>query len=838
MRVTAHLQHPNIVPLYDSGVLEGVPFYVMPFIDGESLRARIDREKQLSLPEALRITREAAGALAYAHANGVVHRDIKPENILLSDGHALIADFGIAHAMKEAVGDRLTASGLAIGTPAYMSPEQAAGGDDVDGRSDIYSLGCVAFEMLAGIPPFVGPTPQAVIARRLAADAPPVQELRATVPSAVSDAIARALERVPADRWATGEEFGRALDESALVYGRRKPTERWFEQKPVRWGIAALCIIAVGAVAASRALPTASRRVALAKQAITGLRFEEARHELNLAVKRDPTNAEANLWLAQVGAVLEPDSAPEWRHAARVANGSDAHLDSLGSLRARALLALADGRIGDACNALHHVTAAAPADFAAVLTLADCVAADDVVVRNASSPSGWLYRNSMQEAVQLYLQLLREYPTEAPARPMVYRRLADHLFTTPTEYRSGRAIDDPSILFGAFAGLQGDTLVFVPYPLSQLQVGGSGAEASVTVAGLVRERAILRAVALQWARDFPGDPAAHTHLAEALESSGEVSTTVPTGLSALAEVDSARRLFGRRVLTADLLHARLLLKDGQFAGARAAAESLLTTWSSSVPTPADSLLGVATVIGRLAQALDLGRTMTPLYTIALANGLRYQVPPPLARAASDFSTYTTLGAPVDSILALRHRVDNLVQSYTTITERDIVRDALLGRASSMAAPTVGSAVVDDIHSRGNYLIDLEQRLGRGDRSGILADIRRLSHLRRGLWAGATSIDATYIESWVRASAGDTAGALRQLDETLDALASGSNEILADPVYAGTLPRLMELRVDLSPIIDTRRAHWASAVCDLWSDADGSLQVRRQQMCRIARRQST
>src|SRR5579883_2316457 len=172
MRFTARLQHPHIVPLYDSGIVEDVPYYVMPFVDGESLRARLERERQLPVADAVRIATDVAGALAYAHAHGIVHRDIKPENILLAGDQALVADFGIARAVVEAASDRLTSTGLAVGTPAYMSPEQATGDRAVDARSDIYSLGSVLFEMLAGVPPFVGPTPQAVIARRLAAAAP------------------------------------------------------------------------------------------------------------------------------------------------------------------------------------------------------------------------------------------------------------------------------------------------------------------------------------------------------------------------------------------------------------------------------------------------------------------------------------------------------------------------------------------------------------------------------------------------------------------------------------------------------------------------------------------
>jgi Tol biopolymer transport system component len=226
--IAAGLTHPHILPLLDSGALEGTLFYVMPFVEGESLRGRLTREHQLPLDDALQITREVADALAYAHAHDVAHRDIKPENILLSSGHALVADFGIARAITAAGSARLTATGLALGTPAYMSPEQAAGTTDLDGRSDLYSLGCVLYEMLAGEPPFTGPTPQAVLAKRLSTPAPRVSILRDTVPAAVEQALEKALARTPADRFATLEKFGAALAQTEAMHapsGGRTPID-------------------------------------------------------------------------------------------------------------------------------------------------------------------------------------------------------------------------------------------------------------------------------------------------------------------------------------------------------------------------------------------------------------------------------------------------------------------------------------------------------------------------------------------------------------------------------------------------------------------------------------
>ncbi|HET7603658.1 MAG TPA: protein kinase [Gemmatimonadales bacterium] len=206
IRVAATLQHPNILGLYDSGEEDGLLYYVMPFIAGESLRDRLDKDQQLPLHDALQITREAAEALHFAHKHGVVHRDIKPENILLMGGHALVADFGIARAVDEA-GEKLTQTGMAIGTPHYMSPEQSMGSAHVDARSDIYSLGCVLYELLIGQPPFSGPNAMAIIARHSMETVPSLQVVRPSVPDEVEDAVMRALEKTPADRFQTMQEF-------------------------------------------------------------------------------------------------------------------------------------------------------------------------------------------------------------------------------------------------------------------------------------------------------------------------------------------------------------------------------------------------------------------------------------------------------------------------------------------------------------------------------------------------------------------------------------------------------------------------------------------------------
>jgi serine/threonine-protein kinase len=213
--IAAALNHPHIVALYDSGQAGGTFFYTMPYVEGESLRARLLRERQLPVDDAVAIIQQVADALSYAHGRDVIHRDIKPENILLAGGRALVVDFGIGRAITAAQGERLTETGMAVGTPGYMSPEQATAEQDLDGRSDLYSLGCVAYEMLAGHPPFFGTTGREVIARHILDAVPPLRAARPLVPAAVEQAVSRALAKVPADRFATAAQFAQALSAPA-----------------------------------------------------------------------------------------------------------------------------------------------------------------------------------------------------------------------------------------------------------------------------------------------------------------------------------------------------------------------------------------------------------------------------------------------------------------------------------------------------------------------------------------------------------------------------------------------------------------------------------------------
>jgi tRNA A-37 threonylcarbamoyl transferase component Bud32 len=296
IETTANLRHPHILPLYDSGAVAEFLFYVMPLVEGESLRDRITRERQLPIDDALGIAREVADALGYAHSRGIIHRDIKPENILLEGGHAVVADFGIARAVSAAGAEQLTRTGMSIGTPSYMSPEQAAGEQNLDGRSDLYALGCVLYEMLGGQPPFTGPTVESLVHQHLMVAPPPITNLRPTVPVSVAGALARTLAKNPADRFNPAAQFVQALSPDAVAtlsqHVAAPPASHRSRRVPIGIGAVAVAGIAVAAYLITRA---EGSQVLLEPKRVVVATFENKSGDPAL----DPLGAMAADWIAR-----------------------------------------------------------------------------------------------------------------------------------------------------------------------------------------------------------------------------------------------------------------------------------------------------------------------------------------------------------------------------------------------------------------------------------------------------------------------------------------------------------------------------------------------------------
>jgi tRNA A-37 threonylcarbamoyl transferase component Bud32/tetratricopeptide (TPR) repeat protein len=975
----ARLQHPHILPLYDSGESDGALFYVMPYISGESLRGRIAREKRLPVSEAIRLACEVADALAYAHAHDIIHRDIKPENILLSEGHALVGDFGIARAVSRAGGRRLTDAGFAIGTLSYMSPEQGAG-DPVDGRSDLYSLGCVVYEMLAGVVPFSGPSAVAILAQRFGDPATRLRKRRAEVPPGVDAAVLKALEPVPANRFASMADFskalGRAEEESAarvsttlvipprwkwiaaiaalaalaalffafrpapldpglyvvlpfvhragaapqlldgdncqqLLYeafgrwngvtlvddmrahdararvssaplslanalrtarslhaGRMAWGEVWASQQninvrgllydvsteqPIKQftvtlrgdlgdaerkfdeladtlllpvatsGRATLPASAEG-VRGTRSIPALTAYFQ-AHEALAAWQLDSALSLFRSALELDPDYPHANYWLAQVMAWRGEADAGEWLPSAQRAVSRSSRLSPHDSALAGALLSLAQGRYPDACARYERLRASKDSlDFAVWYGLGDCRARDTVVVRSSASPSGWRFRGGYASAINAYARALELVPSAHRVFAGVgFERLSGLLFTQSRQLRRG-ANDGSSMIWAAYPSLANDTLAFVPYPYSDIATG-KVLEASTTAAAVAKNRALLERLAIGWTLELPRSATAFETLARALELQGRIGGMEAQDSSALAALHRARSLatdsVDRRRL--GVMATRLLLVSGNFAEARILADSMLAS-TVTTPADADALKALAALTGRVQRTIEMLRVEAPtVWFISMDNRL---VQPPLAVAqdARALLGYASFGAPLDSLIANKERVDRSVDSYVQDGSRAVIREAVLNVPLTLAYPVAPALALHRAGGGGDYLLDIQRAANRHDTASVHRLLGAVAKMRALGRPGDLSIYLTYQEAWLRLQVGDTAGAVRQLDGTLTALPT-LNPYLLDYVQdAAFLVRAMALRSDIAAAAGDKRTagRWGSAVAVLWAGADAPL----------------
>ena len=832
----SELDHPQIPKVLGSGVIDGLPYYVMTYINGESLKKRIMREAQLPVADALKIMCDVIEPTAYAHKRGIVHRDLKPDNILIADNGVFVLDFGIARAIIESGGDKLTSTGIGVGTPSYMSPEQALGDRTLDVRSDIYSLGCVMYEMLAGIPPFVGPTAQVIISRRFAAPPPPLREVRDNIPDSLEEAVAKALAKSPADRWATVTDFGKALEACRGDTRRRfaTPTIEFRRQSIARLALATIAIVVVAAgFLAWRKWPRET--VEKGDAAIQAWDFPAAEKQFRGVVDSNPDNATAKLWLAQV-MMLEGKPATTWRAYVSAARDKRTDLSQGDALRADALAAhAADGQSRD-CKGFLQVTADAArrssADFTGSLAYADCLSADSIVVPDKLSESAYRFRGSYRVADSIYGRLLESHSDKPAAYALLIPRLSNVLSIDKATYRRGSTLGRAPEGFLALPTLIDDTVTYVPYPF------GGGAwrirNAPATEAALARNRERLKSFADAWARAAPDDPRAHETLARIFQAIGNLSGT---DNSALEELRKARTVILRENVSGEdryaaqirlgIAQVRVYLQLSRFEPAGVLADSLL-----SLPIPkADpatrdrwinyELVPLAALRGRPLQVIDLSLRATPNYPLLLPTGQVAFLPRAIVPDQIALDAYAQSGGAADSVTAISARVSDKLAALVPSAQVAGYRDGVLMRPLKMAAPVVGAKPIARLGpSEELFVIALKAYASR-DIPRVRRFLDSLSALHSDYAPGEITMDAVYPESWLRAQIGDTAAASAALDRALRGLPAALPSILSDPAVAFSLGRVMALRAELAAKKQNARLarSWATALLLLWGSGD-------------------
>jgi tRNA A-37 threonylcarbamoyl transferase component Bud32 len=829
----SELDHPRIPKVLSSGVVGDLPYYAMTYVEGESLKQKIEREKQLPLDEAIHIACQVIAPTAYAHSRGIVHRDIKPDNILIAADGVYVLDFGIARAIVESGVDRLTSTGVGVGTPAYMSPEQALGDRNLDARSDIYSLGCVVYEMIAGIPPFVGPTSQAIISRRFAASPPPLSEVRDSVPEEIEDAVQRALARSPADRWPTVGAFGKALEacSTETPTGAVRREKRRRSLRRIAMAATALAIVAAGIVAWTRGHRSSYEK---AKDALAAWDLDSAERELRQAASDNPTDASARLWLAQV-MMLKGEPASEWRNHAMFARMNGGGLEKADQIRADALIAISADRAPAGCDRFADVlqaeSEAVPTAFVGTLALADCLRRDTTVLAGPA-PSEFRFRSSYHLADSLYERMLESQSTRPEAYGLIMPRLQVVRAIDKTQYRSGSLSDRRQQTFRSLPLLIADTLAYVPYPISSSGAPWRTRDPEALDDALARNRRRLRPFALRWVSLAPGDPESRSSLARLLEADGELEGTP---VSALQELKAARSIAipgegpANRYLRQLRLgrdEVRVNLRLGQFDVAGILADSILAWRAPATLSHADQdaaaevLAALAALRGRGARVVDLKRKF-PLDVVLLSTGEVRRLPPALTAERAILDGYSEVGGPGDSILAASERVSELLQAVVSKRDADLMRWGLLSRPLTLGAPAIGPRPVAALGPTSEFFVNALKALSQGNRRLAMSLLDSLSELHSVYAAGEISMDVVYGEAWLRTQLVDTSGATRDLERALRGLPVATIRILRNAELAASLVRAMALRAELAYKAGDRpkAKYWADAVYSLWGRGD-------------------
>ncbi|MDB4913976.1 MAG: protein kinase, partial [Gemmatimonadetes bacterium] len=707
--------------------------------------------------------------------------------------------------------ERLTASGLAVGTPHYLSPEQAAAEKDVGPKADQYALACVLYEMLVGEPPFTGPTASAIAMRHIAEQAVALRIRRRTAPEPVESAVKRAMEKVPADRFDSISTFSNAAhasvreDLNPAVMNSPHAVPRFPRVKYMALG-AFVLLIGTGLLAFSHddrvsVWPGERWRTQAAREKIARGDLTSALSDLRSSAVGVRANAERTLWLAQVLLMTNRDTSAEWRRAARDAAAERASLSGNDTLLASAMGALAMGRFDLACPAFRSLRTGSN-DVTDSFDLAECLARDGGVVKDPVDSSKWRFRSNPAEAVALYSDLLRQLPNGHQLRLTILRHLPLLLTTEWGQYRKGFAVEDSTRLFGAFPsvvhGTGGAEVGYDPHPLSDFRSGRPWMNPPTLEQALELERSQLRRVGAALVDEDPTNPESHQVFAHALELEGELSSTDTTVATALREVTAARRSGPSvgRDLDLRMAEVRILVKVGDFRMARAKADSAIARAPSANAHAEGNVENLLALTGQSGPLRALARRMATIYSERMPDGRRFHPNPMLGEAALEFSLEAKLGAPRDTLRRLLALVDKALDSYAAPKARDSVRIALLARSLVSAVPILGPSAVNKLPPVSS-IIPAQQAFARGDRRGARTILDSLRQIRANHPAAGARLDQIYQEAWLRAAVADTAGAIAELDLALNGLPALGTLFLATVSESAALTRAMFLRAALA-----------------------------------------
>jgi eukaryotic-like serine/threonine-protein kinase len=951
IELTVRLQHPHILPILTSGAQRDTMYYVSPFIPGESLKARIERDGKLPLSDIVKFLRDVSGALAFAHQRGIVHRDVKPGNILLADGHAILADFGIARAVATNA-TPLTGSGMVPGTPAYMAPELPT-----DEKADVYALGVVAYEMLCGVLPKRGVTAKEIVAARGKVVGDSRETLRqlaeliegATAPGADGrivtarelyehfDRVATqttrtwsaavfgvaavviasfvalgawlrprplvpdrfAIVNASPDAFGAGDRVRQALAEwrgltfadvtlagsdgriaasDALAAGRRVHASTLVLLETSREGdsivvtatvrdVAPDTIIRVRRIAYTPVTPSGDRSMLFrrlangilrsgeelpwqnasdattpslaawrsydaGRRALEAWRLADAESAFVRATTSDARVAPAHLWLAQTIQWSSPRD--RWSDIkASAIQALDLHglLRTADSLHAAGLVAIAAAEFPAACAAFDSMRRIDSTNVVAWMGLGDCRAMDHLVVRNARSASGWVFRGSFESAARAYQRAADLAPAGSAGdfQGFVLGRLSSVLFPVTNMLRLGTTPDD-SISYAALPYANADTLAFAPVPTAELSNSPVKLDPAVVQAAVRRNRALMRQAAEDWVRRSPQSPAAYDSLATWVEVSGGEAVI---GTQRLTTMDVVRRALTLSGDSTQRIHlgisrVRLMVKDGDFSGARANADSLLRAGAGRNPRYVVGLAGLAVLLGHVREAMEFEVRDPENARVSGTTGI-ITLPAQLRAARARFDIASAFALPGDSIAVLAQRISSVVDSYYPAkAEAGVVRAELLAAPLTLAYP-VGRQVLAAIGEPRSNVFSMVSALARGDSTRARALLAEAQGTGVG-YAPGLSVDMNFRRAVVAVALADTAAALRELDPVLHALPTLAPTLLRHISQIAGLVRALAVRAEIAEARHDRvtASQCASAVVALWGGADEELQplVRR------------